>query len=534
MISRERRAPEGCDKMAKKISIIRAAACFLSAGLVFGQAPAKTLSLEECLVRAMERNLGLQVQIRNPELADWAVSQAGERFMPVLSFGYGKQSNRSASSSWIDSSDLIENKSDYLNAGLTQLFPTGGTLNATVSTGMNETNRRFQTINPYYSGQLSFQFIQPLLRDFGPAISRREILIARNNRDIAEQNYKRALLDTLYTVEEAYWNLVFSIENLKVMKTSLKLAEDLLARNTAQLKIGMIAPIEVLTAESEVAGRKADILQAEVLVKNREDTLHTLLNFTAADGAGSPLIPSDVPTIEKRDLSVESALAMAMASRPELMSARVTISNDDLNLTFARNQLLPRLNLVANYWSPAVSGTQILYQDDNPLSGVVIGTIPGGSDQAIKDAVQFKYKNWSVGLSLSIPLNSILSRAQAQQAKISLDQSRIAMQDTEQRIFLEVRNAIRDVENNAQRIEALEVARVLAEKTLDAEERKAKAGMSMSYTVLQRQRDLILAQSRELQSRIDYVLSQARLDRATGLTPDHKNITWTDPFKKRP
>jgi outer membrane protein TolC len=289
----------------------------------------------------------------------------------------------------------------------------------------------------------------------------------------------------------------------------------------------------VLTAESEVAGRKADILQAEVLVKNREDTLRTLLNFTAADGTGSPLIPSDVPTIEKRDLSVESALALALASRPELMSARVTISNDDLNLTFARNQLLPRLNLVANYWSPAVSGTQILYQDDNPLSGIVIGTIPGGSDQAIKDAVQFKYKNWSVGLSLSIPLNSILSRAQAQQAKISLDQSRIAMQDTEQRIFLEVRNAIRDVENNAQRIEALEVARVLAEKTLDAEERKAKAGMSMSYTVLQRQRDLILAQSRELQSRIDYVLSQARLDRATGLTPDHKNITWTDPSKKK-
>jgi outer membrane protein TolC len=533
MISRGRHAPEGCMNMAKKIFVVCAAVAILTAGLGFGQATAKNMSLEECLVRAMERNLGLQVQVRNPELADWGVSLAGERFMPVFAFSYGKQSNRSAASSWIDSSDLIENKSNYLTADLTQFLPTGGTLDASVSTGMNETNRRFQTINPYYSGQLSFTFTKPLLRDFGPAISRRQILIARNNRDVAEQNYKRALLDTLYSVEEAYWNLVYSIENLKVMKTSLRLAEDLLTRNSAQLKIGMIAPIEVLTAESEVASRKADILQAEVLVKNREDTLRTLLNFSAEEREKISLIPSDAPTVEKRDLSVETALALAMASRPELMSARVDLSSRDLDLTFARNQLLPRLNLVANYWSPSVSGTQILYQDDNPLSGIVIGTIPGGSDQAIKDALQFKYKNWSVALSLSIPMNALLSRAQAQQAKISLDQSRLAMQNTEQRIFLEVRNAIRDVENNAQRVEAYEIARQLAEKTLDAEERKAAAGLSISYTVLQRQRDLVLAQSRELQARIDYVLSQARLDLATGLTPDHKNISWTDPSKKK-
>jgi outer membrane protein TolC len=518
--------------MAKKTIFLSILGAALISGMLVGQDAATRMTLEQCLVRAMEKNLGLQVQIRNPELSELGVSLAGEKFLPTLSFQYGRQSNQSASASWISSSTLT--KSNSFSADLTQTLPTGGTLEASLSNGMTDTNQRFQTINPYYSSQLTFGFRQPFLRDFGPAISRREILVARNNRDIAEQTFKQTLLGTLYTVEEAYWNLVFAVENLKAMRQSLALAENMLDRNKQELAIGMMAPIEVLSAESEVASRRADILQSEVLVKNRADNLRTLLNLAEkGETDAPPLVPVDTPSTTPRVLAMDTALALALANRPELENALLDLKNRNLDLVYARNQLLPQLDLTANYWSPSISGTQILYQNGDPLTGVIIGTIPGGSSQAMKDALKFKYKNWSVGLTVSIPLNTIFSRAQAGRAAVSLEQSKLAAENTKQQIFLEVRSAVRDVENNAKRVEGYAAALKLAEKRLEAEERKAKSGLSTSYTVLQVQRDLALARSNELQSRIDYVLSQARLDRATGTSIERRNIKWTEILNQR-
>jgi outer membrane protein TolC len=511
--------------MTKKLTILLLIAAIAGAAL-WGQEKTKPMTLEECLIRAMEKNLGLQVQVLNPELAEFRVAQAGEKFIPSLSFAYSNQSNESAATSYLDALGGVNvTKQNNYSITLSQTLPMGGSLVASVYTGMYDSNRRFQTINPYYSGRLSFSIVQPLLKNFGFNISRRDILVARNNSQVAASVYKTTLLETLYSVEQAYWNLVYSVENYKVREESLRLARDLLAQNTKKLEIGMIAPIDVVTAESEVATREADILQAEVLIKNREDTLRTLLNMTGDGEANAQTItPTDIPTAEKRGLTIESALALAMANRPELSSAQVDVNTRELDLTWARNQLLPELSLSAQYWSPASSGTQILYQDDNPLTGIVVGTIPSGSSQAIKDALKFKYKNLYVALSLDLPLSSVFSRSQVSLAKAGLEQSRLTYQNQQQQIALQVRSAYRELENNAKRVEAYEAARKLAEKKLDAEERKAKAGLSTNYTVLQVQRDLAVARSQELQARIDYILSQAFLERAMGTSLDRRNI----------
>jgi len=511
--------------MAKKAILVIIVIAVLLAAILWGQDKTKPMTLEECLVRAMEKNLGLQVQVLQPELADLEISAAGEKFLPRLSFNYNAANNRAPSYSWLNSSDIELNKSHDCTLGVVQNLPMGGTVQASLYSAMTETNDRLQTINPYFNSRLVFSFSQPLLKNFGWAVSRKEILVAQNSRDIAGNSYKMALLETVYNVEEAYWNLVFSIENYKVMQKSLRLAKDLLERNKKEVEIGMMAPIEVLSAESEVATREADILQAEVQIRNREDTLRTLLNLSRKDGGENlPIVPTDAPAAERRDISIESALALAMAARPELQAAKLDLKNKDIELMYSRNQLLPDLSLQAFYWSPSLSGTQILFQDGNPLSGVVIGTIPGGSRQALNDAFKFKYRNWSVALRLTMPLNFVFSRAMAAQAKIDLGKSRLMLEDKEQQIFLEVRNSVREVENNAKRVDAYGAARRLAEKKLEAEERKVKVGLSTNYTLLQMQRDFANAQSQELKARIDYVLSLAKLDRASGTSLEKHNI----------
>jgi len=175
-----------------------------------------------------------------------------------------------------------------------------------------------------------------------------------------------------------------------------------------------------------------------------------------------------------------------------------------------------------------ISGTRILYLDDNALTGIVIGSIPGGSSQAIKDATGFRYRNWSVGLTLDIPVANILSRAQVVEARLGVDQALLDVKNQEQQIYLEITTAVRAVETNYKRIQAYRVARELAEQKLAAESEKLKVGLSTNYLVLQYQRDLATARSSELKAMVDYNLSLASLDKALGVSLKNKNIRITD------
>ena len=503
-------------------------AIIMTAG-TFAQETKKSLSLDDCIVGALKNNLRIAVEVLNPNIADTTVTRAGEKFIPSISFGYNSRETNTASFSWIDAADQVRSSYNDYSVYLNQLIPTGGIFNLSLRSYKNETNRSFQTINPRYGSTLTLSFTQPLLKNFGFKMNRREIIIAKNNRDISELEFHQTLLETIYRVEEAYWILAYSIEDLKVKRKSLQLARDLLEENKRKIEVGTMPPIEIFTAESEVANREADILQADRLVKNYQDRLKNILNLPIlGQGEQTEIVPSERPDFKQKVISIEEALATALANRPDLKTTKVNLQTREFNLSYAKNQLLPDLSLRASYWSPGISGTQILYLDDNPLTGVVVGTAPGASSDALKDAFKFRYNNWSIGLTLDIPLNTILTRAQHAEAKLSLDQAQMMLKDQEQEIFLEIKTSVRDVEINYERAQAYRVARELAEKKLEAEQEKFRVGKSTNFFLLQYQRDLADAQTAELRSMVDYILSLARLDKALGTTLRTKNIRFSD------
>jgi len=478
----------------------------------------RALSLDECIKTALKNNLGLAVEILNPEIADASISLARERFLPQLSMRYFTQSTNSPSFSWIDAAGEVSTDFNNYAAQYQQNFPTGATLTASLFSYQNETNMRFQTINPRFGSTLQFDLSQPLLRNFGFRVNRREIIIAKNNREMSGSQLNQALLDTVYNVEEAYWNLVYSIEDLRVKQQSLELARDLLKKNKREVEVGTLAPIEILSAEAEVATREADILQAEALVNNNDNVLKTVINLDIdGDVRLIKINPVDLPLNTRTDISLDSALKTAMDNRPDLESLRWGIKSRDMDFAYAKNQLLPSLSFEASYWSPGISGTQILYQDNNPLTDIVVGTIPGGSSDALKDAMKFRYRNWSASLLLTLPMDTIFTRALYSQAKMSLEQAKLRLQNQEQQIFLEVSNGVRAVQTDYKRIQAYKAARELAEKKLEAEEKKLLVGLTTNYLVLQYQRDLENARSAELRAVIDYNLSIARLNKTMGI-----------------
>jgi outer membrane protein len=513
--------------MMRRTAALALAASILGAAPAAAQAPAgeRTLTLQECIEIALKNNPGLSAEILGPEAAAASTGRARELFLPKLSFTLGTQTSNQASYSWLDATDLVT--SDYADyqGELEQRLPTGATLTATLASYRSETNRSFQTINPRFGSTLSFEFAQPLLRDFGFKMARREIIVAHNNQEVSENDLRQALLNGVFDVEEAYWNLVYSREYLEVQQESLRLARDLLAKNEKELEVGVIPPIDILSARAEVASREADIIQAQAQVKNSQDTLRTLLNLKGEGGGPAPvLVPSETPRTEAVPLDLEAAWATALAHRPDLASAEVTVRSRAFDLTYARNQTLPNLSFRASFWSPGVSGTQILYQDNDPLTGVIVGTLPGGPSLAFKDAFRLRYKNWFVGLTLDLPLESVMSRARVAEARIASDQAALRHKDVEAKALLEVEIAVRAAETDHQRIQAYRLARELAEEKLAAEQKKLEAGLSTNYTVLQQQRDLTLARTNETRARVDYSLSLARLERAVGTSLDSKGV----------
>jgi len=493
------------------------------------------LSLEDCIVKAMKYNLGVAIDVLTPENRTYALGVAKEKFLPSLSLSFYTSDQKQASYSFLDAADTLISQQNRYNIDISQQIPFGGNFTLSLDNSKYDTNRTGTTINPSYRSTLRFDFSQPLLRNFGYDLSRREIIVAKNNLNISEKDLQRSLQDTVYSVEEAYWSLVASIENLKVRQQSLKLAQDFLERQKRAVEVGTEAPIEILSARSEVATREADILAAEAEVKNAEDNLKVILNLTAEDPnlEFSRILPQEMPEFTEKEISLESAFATALANRPDLESTRISLKNSKINLGYAKNQQLPALNLSASYWSPGVSGTQIIYErtTENPL-GVKVGEIPGGIEDAFKDVFGFEYANWSVQLTLDLPLNTLVSRASLAQARVDLQQATLQLKQQEQNIYLEIKRAVRAVETNYQRVEAYKVARELREQQLAAEEEKLKVGLTTPYFVLQYQRDLATAQTTELQAIIDYNLSLANLSRAMGISLQEKNISMVDVYNK--
>ena len=487
-----------------------------------------SLTLEDCIVKALRQNLGLAIEVLNPDVAELRVSQAKEIFYPTLTFGYNTRETIQASYSFLEAGGDVETSRAGFIAEISQLLPIGGSFSIALDGYSTETNQRFQSVNPRYGATLRFDLSQPLLRNFGTKITKREIMVARNNLDISETQLERSLQQTLYDVEGAYWALKGLIENLKVRQLSLQLAEELLEKNRRSVEVGTLAPIEILSSQSAVASRKADIIQAESQIRDAEDSLRILLNLSA-EGIedDARIIPIDTPDFEKREISFEDAFRTALEKRPDLNGTRINLKNREIDVKNAKNQLLPGLNLSASYWSPGISGTEKIFDPGDPF-GDPISEVEHPRSDAVSDALNFVYDNWSVTLTLDIPLNNILSKANYAQTKVNMEQSLLSLKDQEQQIFLEVKSAVRAVQTNYERVQAYEVARQLAEETLIAEEEKFKVGISTPYFVLQYQTELTTAQTNLLIAKYDYVLSLASLERSLGTSLEKRNIKYSD------
>jgi len=516
-----------------------ALAAVIIAPLVWGgpaQAPkpeARPFSLADCIRQALESNLDLAIEALNPEMDTASVAEAREKYLPE--FGLGSNFlNQDIPSSWGLEGPSLKTKMDFHQFGVTQRTPLGTELDLGLSTRMTDTSRAYPIVNPAYYSEFRLNLRQPLLRDFGLKANRYPSTKARRQLDVSEAALKTTLLQTVYSVEEAYWNLYYARESLRVLEMSLAQSRETLKRSGEAARIGTKSAVEVLSAETEVAGYEDRILSARLLLEKTEDRLKSLLNMPVA-GAGLParpeeepvsIVPSDSPEAERRPVVFKEALATALAERPELLRTDAMIASAATDVGYYRNQLLPRLDLNLSLWYPGQSGVKYVYLDDNPLTGVVIDTITGSRGQSFADMWKMAYNNISFNVSLSLPLSNFVSRAGLARARLAQDQARLQLEKERKAIEIEVTEAVKDVEASALRIETSARYRGLMEKRVQSETQRYDLGLVGSEWLFTYQRNLAQAKADEIRAVIDYRIALAALDKATGTTIRTKGLKF--------
>jgi len=314
-------------------------------------------------------------------------------------------------------------------------------------------------------------------------------------------------------------------ENLKVKQQSLQLARDQLTKTRKEIEVGQQAAIEILNVQAAVSQREAEIVQAEASVRTAEDRLKVILNMASGPELSLvTIVPAEQPEFKPVKVDLGEALRTALMMRPDLQIDSLTIESKKIDYDFVRNQMLPQLDLNVSYWSPGISGDRLIYRDNNPWTGEVVGKIPGSLWDSFQDASRFLYNNWSVNFTLTIPLADYLGRSRLALAQTELAEAQAKQKAREQQVMLEVSEAVNNIETLAKSVEAYRVAREYAEKLLEAEIKKLAVGLTTSFFVLEPGKTAP-ARSAEIKALVDYNLAQARLEKVLGTILENKKVS---------
>ena len=481
-----------------------------------------SLSLSDVVMRTLVSNLAIEVEGFNSKVKAENVIDGESKFDATFEINLSEEEEVRQQSNAFSSPVKSRNKSHNWDFSLTQKLVTGADYKLSFTNDRNRTNSVTAGLNPSYFTEMVFSLTQPLLKNFGIDLTKRNIYIANNEVNISDYVFEDKVIDIISDVENVYWDLVFSIEDLAVKKKSLERARNLERQVKAQVEVGTMAEIETLQAQSEVASRDESLLVAQDLIQDNEDILKNILNIDYGSEEGLKAIyPSDRPEMVADEINLYQAIKDTLLNRPDYLGKKKELENKNILVKFRENQLYPTVDLFGTMGLNGLSGDAITVN-----SGTFQGRSKYGGDYgtALSDSLTGKFYNWEVGLKLSYPLGNRSAKAQLSASRLEKAQLILSIKDLEKSIIVEVREAVRQLKTDLKRINATRIARKLAEEKLKAEEKKFEVGLSTSFSVLEFQEDLAEEQSNEIKALIDFKKSKIRLRQVMATTLKENDI----------
>ncbi len=459
-------------------------------------------------------------------------------FDPILSGTFSEDHfNQRSSSAFTGVPELAQNTGTY-NLSYNQGFQWGTNMLVGFNNSRVTTNQPFSTLSPQLSSSFKFQLTQHILQGFGFAPNRRFIRIAQNNREISDVTFRLQIIDTVDQIENMYWDLVFAYENVRVQKETLAFAEKTLSDNKKQVEIGTLAPIEVVRAQSTVATDQQALTVAETNLQFQQLLVKNALTRNMQDPklAEAEVVPTStmqLPSVEPV-VPVQDLINDGLGHRAELAEARINLTNSEISKKAVISALRPTLDAFAYYGGSGLGGSF------NPNANICTpqstsfcvppNQIPPsvGYGSTLNQLVDSSAPDKGIGLTLNIPLRNRAAQALQVRSELEYRQAQLRLQQIENQIRIEVRNAQYSVLQNRAAVESAQAAVALGRQSLDAEQKKYALGASTSTLVLQNQSALATAESNLVSATANYEKARVELDRATGLLLDHTGILIAD------
>lgn len=540
------------------------------------------LSLQDAIGLALADNLDIQIQRFQPWFGqtDLLRTQGGGTPQGQFTFGSGgggtfdpvlfstvsitdatsPVNNPFTTGVGASSVAAFQSHTSQFNSGYAQAFHTGTSMTLQWNNTRNSSSATANLFNPSVNSSLSVSLSQPLLRGFGLLPNTRFIIEAKNEVKQDGYLFEEQVITSVTAVENQYWQLVGARENVAVQQAALATAQKLYEDNKRQLEIGTMAPLDVLTAQSEVAADNQALIVAQTNQLQQQTVLLNLLTKNPMDPIleNVEIVPTtttdQIPTAPQ--ITLPDAVKEAWSNRPELKFDALALNTAGIEIRASRNELLPSLSLSGTYSSTGLGGNSISKTSlpiafgantNDPICGAgstattclatgEFGSVatafnttttvtPGGLSNSLDQAFHGRFPTYAASLSLNLPIRNRSAQADSARAQLNERQAQVKFQQDHNTVSVAVRNALIAIQQGEGQVAAATTATQLAQTTLDDEQKRYQLGASTSYLVVQRSRDLTSAKFNELQARINLEIALVNFNQAMGRTLTSNSIT---------
>jgi len=464
------------------------------------------IGMVDCVAMALKKNSEIQIKSIIPKIADANVRQQAGKFDPMLSFDYMMEDDTDNSDRPLFGPNPTKIRTNTINFGYDQTLISGTKLSVDFDTLRTRSNydTAFQAINPTFDSFAALTVTQPLMRGFGLTVTQADFLIAKNNKLKSVQDFTQDVITTLTDVKKAYYDFQYSQEQYRTAVVSLKRVEDLHMINKEKYAKGIASNVDLLQSESEMARFEQAVAAADGVMKRAEDNLKFITNLVNDEELwNADIVLLDTVSYEKKGSDIMDSFEKAFSHRPDYEAAKIDLKSRDITVIYNKNGMLPIVDLIGSY---GFNGLAKNFEKD-------MGILGSGD-----------YQDWAIGVSVKVPLGNDDAKGKYQKSKHEKQQALLAFKRLEQKIILEVRGAVRDLEIRYRMLEASVKIKEAEVKNYEAQSERFRAGLVSTHDIIDYQERLARAEVNYAGSAIDYNKAIVELARAEGMTLVYDNI----------
>jgi len=472
-----------------------------------------TLRLPEVIERVLANDPDLAISRIQLEEAGYTIRGAQGYYDPLLGLRAYRTRAVTPVASLIGgtASGKLTNKELNFTPQLSGNNPFGGTYAFNFSNARQSTDSSFNTLNPQFPASLSLNVTQPLWRGLRFDENRHRLQVARKNQQLSTQALRQRVIEVVTQAIQAYWELDYAWNNLNVQAEAVKLAERQYESNRRQAEQGILAPVDVVAAQTQAADFQQSLFAAQQTLTAAENNLKSLMLPDRSDLMwGAALIPETLLDMTTAIPALDDAVKQALAARPEVAETSLALDINTLNTRLALEAARPRIDAFANLTSAGLAGT-VVPLGNSPFAAFFpggLGQVPailnGGYGQSLSNIAHGNFPLAQVGVQMSLPIRNRTAQSQAAIAVAEGRRLHTVENQVGMAVEADVRNALQAVNSGHARLDAAGLARQSAEEQYASEQRQFQAGTSSVFLVLQRQTDLISARNREVRAHADF------------------------------